>query len=58
MHPNPRLLIRFFGLGDWPTFFSIFPQYGFYRYLHMGEVLWVATHMMFHIYVGAVYNYF
>ena len=53
MHPNQRLLISFFRLGDWPTFSSILPQYSFYHSLHMGGgVLWVVTHMMFHIDVG------
>ena len=49
MHPSLRLLFRFFGLGV----FSI----GFSRYFHMGEVLWGATHVMLHLYVGGVYNY-
>ena len=38
MHPSLLLLIRYFGFGV----FSI----GFFRYLHMGEVLLGATHLM------------
>ena len=44
MHPSLLLLIRYFGFGV----FSI----GFSRYLHMGEVLLGATHLMLHVYVG------
>ena len=46
MHPSLLLLIRYFGFGV----FSI----GFFRYLHMGEVLLGATHLMLHVYVGGV----
>ena len=44
MHLSLLFLIRYFGFGV----FSI----GFSRYLHMGEVLLGATHLMFHVYVG------
>ena len=52
MLPSPRLLIHFFGMGDWLTLFSIFLHCGFLCYLRMGEVLWLVTHGVFHLYVG------
>ena len=58
MFPSPQFLIRFFGIGDWLTFFSNLLQCRFFRYLYMGEVLWVAPHVVLHVYVGRVYNYF
>ena len=48
IHLSLQLLIRFFGLGDWLTFYFIV----FFRYLRMGEVLWGATHVVLHVYVG------
>ena len=44
MHPSLLLLIRYFGFGV----ISIVC----FGYLHMGEVLLVATHLMLHVYVG------
>ena len=50
--PESTITDSFFRARRLANFIFHFDAVHFFRYLHMGGVLWVATHVVLHVYVG------